>query len=569
MKSFQIQEHDPLSSNYIWDKKTSVASRTIKDLLYKKQFQDDIVQTKNPYLLQRKLETYYKIEFREICSIILKDVYYELKNNGIITWDSSKTFIFKNVSQFATILGVDSYDFGWNLTGMVLQPEKMANIEISAFVPVVEYLVEYFQKNFHLQPYYNLSLREIFHKIKPQPLSKDFDLKKWKYYFIYQHELRYPNTFLFYIQNSFANYIKFWEDDKIFRIIYSSICKYLELPLIEIPDRVRNNILYCYHHQKLPISITNRYTLQHFENLRMTNNEIQKLLQYKPNFSINENTCVVKETDPLHPDYRQTFQIRKLQFDSIMQYFLFKLYLFYVPPSEAYKNCKHIPSQIDEMIQRKFKTIFFKELMNTMNNTIDARIELLKIKESHIVAKESEFNFLGKNLMDLKNEMKSYINQKYPIETEMVIYALQRWLDFWNNIDESLELNYIEFFFDLFFPFAKRTTKTDYDLEDVLFPIVFKNEENTMVVYQYIQNWSGYEKQIQESHIMNMIEKYSSMVNQDYLLMHFQNFLLLIQKIKVMFGFFSNDLLSSFEKSKKSFWIHFIVYRIMTTIQKS
>ena len=112
MKSFQIQEHDPLSSNYIWDKKTSVASRTIKDLLYKKQFQDDIVQTKNPYLLQRKLETYYKIEFREICSIILKDVYYELKNNGIITWDSSKTFIFKNVSQFATILGVDSYDLG-------------------------------------------------------------------------------------------------------------------------------------------------------------------------------------------------------------------------------------------------------------------------------------------------------------------------------------------------------------------------------------------------------------------------------------------------------------------------
>ena len=106
-------------------------------------------------------------------------------------------------------------------------------------------------------------------------------------------------------------------------------------------------------------------------------------------------------------------------------------------------------------------------------------------------------------------------------------------------------------------------------MEDVLFPIVFENEENAMVVHQYIQNWSGYEKQIQEIHIMNMIEKYSSVVNQDYLLNHFQDFLLLIQKIKLMFSFFSNDLVTSFEKSKKSFRQHFIVYRIMTTIQKS
>ena len=569
MKSVQIKEYDPLSSNYSWDNKTTVASRTIKQLLHKNQFQNDITQTKNPYLLQRKLETYYKIEFREICNIILKDVYHELNKNGIITWDTSKTFLFENVSQFPTILGVDSYHYGWNLIGMALKPEKKVNIEISAFVPVVEHLVEYFQKNFHFQPYYHLSLRDIFRKINPPMLSRDFDLKKWKYYFIYQHEVRYPNTFLFFIQKCFANYIKFWEDEKIFNVLYPSICKHLELPRIEIPDRVRNNILYCYHEQKLPISITNRYTLQHFENLRMTNKEIQKLLRYEPNFPMNEDTCVVKETDPLHPDYPQSFQIKHLQFDSIMEYFLFKLYIFYVSPPEAYKRCKRTPSQIDEMIQKKFKTLFFRELMNTMNDTIDARIELLKTSENDIVAKENQVNFLGKNLMDLRDEMKSYIHPKYPIETEMVIYALQKWLNFWNNMDASLELNYIEFFFDLFFPFAKRATETEYDLEDVLFPIVFENEENAMVVHQYIQNWSGYEKQIQEIHIMNMIEKYSSVVNQDYLFNHFQDFLLLIQKIKLMFSFFSNDLVTSFEKSKKSFRQHFIVYRIMTTIQKS
>lgn len=569
MKCVQIKEYDPLSSNYSWDNKTNVTSRTIKHLLHKKQFQDDIIQTQNPYLLQRKLESYYNIEFREICNIILKDVYHELNNNGIITWDTSKTFLFENVSQFPTILGVDSHHFGWNMIGMVLKPEKKVDIEISAFVPVVEHLVEYFQNNFHFQPYYHLSLREIFRKINPPPLSRNFDLKKWKYYFIYQHEARYPNTFLFFIQKYLANYIKFLEDEKIFNVLYRSICKKLELPRIKIPDRVRNNILYCYHEKKLPISITNRYTLQHFENLRMTNKEIQKLLRYEPNFSMNENTCVIKETDPLHPDYPQNFQIKHLQFDSIMEYFLFKLYMFYVSPSEAYKRCKRKPSQIDEMIQKKFKTLFFRELMNTMNDTIDARIELLKTLENNIVANESQVNFLGKNLMDLRDEMKSYIHPKYPIETEMVVYALQKWLAFWNKMDVSFELNYIEFFFDLFFPFAKRATETDYNLEDVLFPIVFENEENAMIVHQYIQNWSSYGKQIQENHIMNIIEKFSYVVGQDYLFHHFQEFLLLIQKIKLMFGLFSNNLITSFEKSKKSFREHFIVYRIMTTIQKS
>lgn len=569
MEIVQIKEYDTLSSNYSWDKKTTITSRTIKQLFHKKQFQQDILDTKNPYLLQRKFETYYKIEFRELCSIIMKDVYQELKKGNIISWDASKNFLFENVSQFPTILGVDSYKFGWNITGIVLQSGKNPNIEISAFVPVVEHLIGYFKKNFHFQPYYNLSLKDIFHKIKPPPLSRDFDLTRWKYYFIYQHECRYPNTFLFFIQKCFANYIKYWEDEKIFNVLYPPICKYLEIPRIELPDRVRNNILYCYHEQKLPISITNRYTLQHFENTRMTNREIQKLLRYEPNFSMNENTFVVKDTNPLHPDYRQCFQIKNLQFNSIMEYFMFKLYMFYISPSEAYTRCKNKKSQIDDMIQKKFKTLFFRELMNTMNDTIDARIEVLKTCENNLVDEKSEANFLGKNLMDLRSEMQSYVHPKYPLETEMVVYALQKWLVFWNKMDASLELKCIEFFFDLFFPFTKPSVKTDYNMEDVLYPIVFENEENGMIVHRYIQNWTGYEKQVHENHIMETIENYFHVVGQDYLFDHFQEFLLLIQKIKVMFGFFSTDLVTTFDKSKKSFRQHFIVYRIMTTIQKS
>ena len=106
--------------------------------------------------------------------------------------------------------------------------------------------------------------------------------------------------------------------------------------------------------------------------------------------------------------------------------------------------------------------------------------------------------------MDLRNEMQSYVHPKYPIETEMVVYALQKWLAFWNKMDASLELKCIEFFFDLFFPFTKPSVKTDYNMEDVLYPIIFENEENGMMVHRYIQNWTGYEKQVYENNIMEI-----------------------------------------------------------------
>lgn len=567
MQKVEVNQYELLSSFNSWDGESSVHSRTFRNLLKKKQFRKDIETTKNPYLLKRKIEVYGNIEFREIALVLLKEIYKELTEKRLVTWDDKKKYVFEDVSQFQNILGTDPFHFGWNLCGVALQKNFSTNFEINVFVPVVNHLVDFFQKHFHLNPYYGKSLRDIFVSMGRPQIERDFDVNTWRYHFIYQHELRYPNTFVYYIQKCFGNYIKYWEDDKIFNLLYRSLCKKLDLIEVEPPERIRNNVLYCYHEQKLPISKQKRYTLQHFENSRLTNHEIQKLLRYEPNYVKEENTIFIGKNHPLHPDYVHCFKIRNLSFNTIMEYFLFKLYMVYRSPQEAYKQSKNETCQIENMIEKNFKTFFFRELMETMNNNLDARIHLLKTENKDIVQKDDQDNFLGKNLMDFRSEMTSYVNPKYPIETEMVIFCLEKWLSFWKKMDKTKETEYIHFFFQLFFPNNNIDEIPDNSSDEVLYPIVFNKEENRMVVKKYIENWRGYEKLIHENQVNSLVQQYKDMIENDYLVSNLTSFLKIVEQVKILFSFTCPDIIKTFDKSELNFKQYFISYKVISILQ--
>jgi len=560
METLKIDNNHKLSAYFCWDGETSIASRTLQQLLHKKHFKKDIESTKNPYLLQRKLEVYYNIEFREICLVLFKDIYHQLKKMGILSWNEKNTYIFENVSQFENILGVDKYDFGWNIGGNALR-KKEYSVEPSVFVPVVEHLISYFEKNFHLQPFYHKSLRDIFISLGRPHLDRDFDVKSWKYYHIYQHETRYPNTFMFYIQRCFANYIKYLEDEKIYSQISTTLCKRLNIStFFNFPDSLRSKILYYYHERKIPLSKQQRYTLQHFENLRLTKNEISKMLQFEPCFQRNKDAIRIQKTNPLHPDYTQCFKIQQLEFRSIMEYFLFKLYLFYIPAQEAYKSCKKKDTSIELILEKKFKNVFYTEMMKTMNHTIDARLLLLESEDKEI--KDDDKNFLSNNLMDLRNEMKSYLNQKYPLETEMVVFSLEKWLLFWKKTNLADEKQYIQLYFDFFFPNLSNAS-AECDMENVLFPICFQDEENAKLVKTYLENWSSHTKEFTQSHMYSVFQKYPFVTNSEWFF-QLDAFLDLIDSNKSLFGFYFPEILTPFEKAGVTMQEYFLCYKILS-----
>ena len=565
MKTYEIGQYEPLSTFTLWDGKTSLKSRTFRNMLRKEFFRNDIETTKNPYLLKRKMEVYGNIEFREICLAVLRDVYKELQEHGHISWDPTVTHVFENVSQFSTILGTDNYHFGWNLCGLVLKNEYPCAFEMTAFVPVVEYMVDFFQKNFHLKPYYNKSLRDIFVMIGRPRIERDFDVKTWKYHFILQHELRYPNTYLYYIQKCFANYIKFWEDEKIFSSIFKSLCGKLNVAPVDIPEVTRNNLLYCYHEQKLPLPRQLRYTLQHFENNRLTNFEIQRMLRFEPSHGACDKTVFVGKGHCLHPDSDCPFQIKNLSFSNIMEFFLLKLYMFYVSPSEAFRKCKTKEPQIHYLIEKNFKNILFRELTSTMNNNIEARMKLLQTEDRYLVENQ-QGNFIGKNLMEIRDQMKSYLNPKFPIESEMVVHGLQKWLAFWNKMDGSKEKDYIHFYFQLFFPNVKFDENRQ--IVDVLFPFSFEQEENTTLVYNYISNWSLCEKLLYKKNIHHILQKYGALMENDFLFDNFVEFVSVIRSVKLLFSLSCTDIIQPYDNtSKVNFKHYFVCYKIMTILQ--
>lgn len=560
METFKIDMNHKLSAYFCWDGETSIASRTLHQLLHKRHFKKDIESTKNPYLLQRKLEVYYNIEFREICLVLFKDIYHQLKKMGILSWNEKETYVFENVSQFENLLGVDKYNFGWNICGnAIVEMERI--VEPCVFVPVVEHLICYFEKNFHLQPYYHKSLRDVFISLGRPHVDRNFDIKSWKYYHIYQHETRYPNTFMFYIQRCFANYIKYLEDEKVYSLISNTLCKRLNVStFLDFPDTIRSKVLYYYHERKIPLSKQQRYTLQHFENMRLTKNEISKMLQFEPCFDRKNESKRVDKTNPLHPDYKRCLKIRHLEFHSIMEYFLFKLYLFYIPAQEAYKSCKKKDTSIELILEKKFKTIFYTEMMKTMNRSIDARLLLLETADKQITDDDS--NFLSKNLMDLRNEMKSYLNEKYPMETEMVVFSLEKWLVFWKKTNLAKEKQYIQLYFDLFFPNVSNDC-FECDMDNVLFPICFEDGDNAQLVKTYLENWSSYTKDFTQSHLYSVFQKYPFVTNFVWFF-QLDKFLELVDSNKSLFGFYFSEILTPFEKAGVTMQEYFLCYKILS-----
>ena len=87
---------------------------------------------------------------------------------------------------------------------------------------------------------------------------------------------------------------------------------------------------------------------------------------------------------------------------------------------------------------------------------IDYRISLLDIKED-LIKNNDELepisgyneNFLGRILVDLRNEMKEYLPSENIIFHETILYYLKYWMELWESsiLDEKQQ---IQFFFFLF-----------------------------------------------------------------------------------------------------------------------
>jgi len=290
------------------------------------------------------------------------------------------------------------------------------------------------------------------------------------------------------IQKLFHGYIRFWEKEKIVKELRAVVSKQLQIP--EINNlRCNNNLLYLYFNGKMKLPFSTKLKLNGIEENRLTDLEIDQYKNYSPSFIEDNDTLIIDKLNQLHPDYKREFRYNGFLFISITQCLHFRLLYNYLSSESAYKasfDCSN--KKWDNVIQEKFKKYYYKETNEKMKD-IDYRISLLYIKDDCIKNQDEldpitgyKDNFLGRILVDMREEMNDYLPTENKIFHETIIYYLKHWMELW-KYSSFEEKEQIDFFFSFFFPSIHLERVFE---KDIIYPITLKNPNHNDLIYSYL-----------------------------------------------------------------------------------
>lgn len=525
-----VDNYHPLSSYTISNENKSVMNETMKCMIYHPHTLSNIFE---PQFLKKSFQSRFEMDLYFQIRRILKSIY---KNLNLNIEKEYKKVICKDISSiFYNSIGVDQYNFGWNILGNIFS-KKENILDRSFFFPIFHSLIQYFYRYNHLQPFYGKSVREIKKLVETMDIPNFIKVEEWQLEEIYEYEEYYPNSFLFMIQKLFHSYIRFWEQEKILKELKKVISKELCIP--EINDlRCNNNLLYLYYHSKMKIPFSSKQKLNGIEENRLTDMEIEQYKNYSPSFYEDNDTLLIDKLHPLHPEYKREFRYEGFLFTSILQCLYFRILLSYTNKENAYKTSFHFnEKKWDDIIQEKFKKYYYKETNKKMKE-IDYRISLLDIKED-IIKNQDELepisgykdNFLGRILVDIRKEMKEYLPSENIIFHETILYYLKYWMELWKSstLDEKQQ---IEFFFSFFFPSLKLEKVLE---SDIIYPITLKNSNHFDLIFSYLNKIQD-KDDIEFLHIIKVWKKFMTETTIYYLLKHVPKFHLFFLNIKKYF----------------------------------
>ena len=484
--SFLIDNFHELSSYTIDKNKKSIMNETFRKMLH---FPDSLRTKYEPSLLKKSFETRFEVELHSRIRKILRELYGDLQMDEIFP-----NVICKDVSgPFGTIIGVDNFNYGWNIAGLNFTREVPIEPR-SYFYPIFEKLLYYFYENYHFQPFYGKTTKEIEKIFKEITIRKRIKIEDWELEEIYQYEKMYPNSFLFIIQKLYQSQIRYWEQEKYVKPLRSIVCKELDIP--EIDDlRCNNNILYLYSKKKINIPPHKKGYFFYLRKNKRTDFELNKYQNYSPSFLEDEHNSikVIEKNDKLHPEYKRDVWYQGHKFSSILECLHYRILIEYTSKMDAILKSKKLTfKDWDFCIHKKFKSLYSKEVDKRMNH-LDKRLSLLMIKENNIKNNDQieplsgyQDNFLGKVLTETKREMKEYLPKENFIEYEMIIFHLKYWIELWED-SKITEKEKISSFFKIWFPYLEYEEGGD---SSIIFPINLERSENHDMIYCYMKSFS-------------------------------------------------------------------------------
>lgn len=493
MSVFEVDNFHPLSAYHFDEEKNeSIMNSTFKKFLFKQNVLDNIFE---PFELKKTFEIAFELELMGILAEITSTI---CKENNIVL--SEKNIICKDVSgPFATILGVDTFQYGWNLYGLLLSTEKYnPPLDKDQYILIITYLLKYFRTNHNFAPFYHRSDEDIYKLIKDEMKRKadkkhykvgNFTFQDFEVNQVYKWCKLYKNSVLYIIQKIYHGRIPVWENESILNEIKRFVHKLLHLP--DTNDmRCNNNLLYIYSKDKLYLPKVYRRKLEVIENNRLTTSELDCMKKYSPLHS--ENVFIVEKENEYHVEYPREVRLDTFTFSNILDAIHYKVLCIYYPKHVAYqKSLSFTFHTWDKTLVEYFKKHFNRIGFNKMNN-IRYRLLLLQTEDKHITVNDkidyiSGFgeNYLGKLLMDIRSEMKDYMcDEDYILQKESILFFLNQWLEIWKECLVPEE-DKIHFYFEFYFNnLTYKNIKTDN-----IFPVNLKNTDNHDIIHGYLSEF--------------------------------------------------------------------------------
>lgn len=526
-----MDNYHPLSSYSLSNENKSIMNTTLKKMLYYPKYLDNIFE---PMDLKNTFKIRFEMELHEQIFKKLKDLYQDL---GLCPKDDSSILCINVSGPFHNIIGLDSFHYGWNKMGYCFQKKNKIKDKIILY-PIFEFLIQFFYKFYHFQPFYGKTLDEINRLKEKYFIQKYINIEEWELEEIYHYEELYPNSFLFMIQKIFQGKIRVWEKEKILKEVKNIVYRTIHIPNIN-DMKCNNNLLYLYYNGKLRLPRNTRDTLQYFEEIQLTDCELESYENYSPFFQENKSSLRIDKNHPLHPEYPRIFSFEGFKMTSILQCIHFQLLLPYCSKEKAYYSSFHLTSSLwDEILTDFYKKKYYTEVHLKMKE-LPYRLSLLDIKEEKIINQDMmdpstgyKDNFLGRILENTRKEMKDYLLPNHPILQESMIYMLNHWIELWE--DSMKEKECIDFFFELWFPAIQKKSICE---TDIIYPIRLKNSDYHDYIYSYLSSNLEIDTEIDLFHKMKIWKKYLKEESISFFLSNISKFQHFIKDMKYYFQF--------------------------------
>lgn len=510
------------------------------ELLKSPVLREDLLNEKDSFRAKKKLEVYYETERIYKMQHYAKIVYQHLIQNKYINIDKNMNYYyFPNQSIFYH-LGLNKKCKGFNIVGNILSNNKKEIITdnmhslfkgwyvIEMFVDLFcrktesKYIRDFGQITVQSEDllFKQVSIDDIYDRLEKVGLVNfdnsyikkwfdDFEYKNWKHYFIFEHNQRYPNSFLPFIRKWYASSSYYFDNQNILKVLKSSIinrCNVENKDLMDTKD-IEDNLFSLYNEKKMNLSDDDKIKIERIKFEKYTAYEIQKMEKYLPDIEINKNMYYIYDDDKLSPLYKHFFTIENKKFVNVSQYIFYKLLCQVETSNKAY-HLINIDSNYERILDNAINMFFSKQNINdSMFSSIDNIIlnkeneksKKVFIEQFSIFCKLYDENvsddillhkFVGlfySNLQEFlinKNyDIREYMNNfmDFDIETIQLFYSIM------SNFEETnFQL------LDMILKLEKKDIEIIYKQEFFDIINLFENKKSSFLEYKDVKNIMEY-----------------------------------------------------------------------------